>query len=327
MDEVLPAQTVTGRPLNRRLMHLIRRGHLYLGLFLFPWAVLYGVTAFLFNHPTAFSDQPTKSFSSNSLVGTPLEKRLSPNEQADQLVAKLNEEKKPITPFERVSEAKYNRDFAFATIKAEGQTVSVLIDLKHGHGTVRSAPDKPKVEVRQAPFVQSSPTSSKRESRSVAPASPERYFINYPIRENIEASIPKILEEQRFPSGPVTVTSVPDVVFGLFAEGETWQASYNPLTGQLSATITSETSKPELSARRFLTRLHLLHGYPSETNARWFWAIIVDLMAFVMLFWGFSGLLMWWQIKATRRIGFVVLLTSAISAAALGVALYQSLTS
>ena len=50
------------RPLHKRVAHLLRRVHLFLGLFLLPWAVLYGVTAFLFNHPAAFSDNPTVQF-------------------------------------------------------------------------------------------------------------------------------------------------------------------------------------------------------------------------------------------------------------------------
>ena len=44
-------------------------------------------------------------------------------------------------------------------------------------------------------------------------------------------------------------------------------------------------------------------------------------MAFAMAFWGVSGLLMWWQLKATRRTGAVVLALSAAAAAALAVAM------
>jgi len=60
---VTPKPVPKGRPLSRRIMHLVRRTHLYLGLFLFPWAILYGVTGFLFNHPTLFADAPTTHFS------------------------------------------------------------------------------------------------------------------------------------------------------------------------------------------------------------------------------------------------------------------------
>ena len=49
-------------------------------------------------------------------------------------------------------------------------------------------------------------------------------------------------------------------------------------------------------------------------------------MALVMVFWGASGLFMWWQVKATRRWGFVVLLVSAVAAAALGFGMHDVLT-
>ncbi|AWM39993.1 hypothetical protein C1280_25300 [Gemmata obscuriglobus] len=63
-------------------MHMVRRTHLYVGLFLFPWAILYGVTGFLFNHPTVLADAPTAHFSRADVVGTPLEFAPTPQEQA-----------------------------------------------------------------------------------------------------------------------------------------------------------------------------------------------------------------------------------------------------
>ena len=61
---------------------------LQFGLLLFPWAFLYGVTAFLFNHPTVFSDQPTATFGREVLTGTPLESIPTPTEQATLVVAR-----------------------------------------------------------------------------------------------------------------------------------------------------------------------------------------------------------------------------------------------
>jgi hypothetical protein len=49
-------------------------------------------------------------------------------------------------------------------------------------------------------------------------------------------------------------------------------------------------------------------------------------MAFTMCFWGLSGLVMWWQIKATRRAGAVVLALSAVAATALGFAMHTAMT-
>src|SRR5262245_21617562 len=45
------------RPWHRPAMHWVRRLHLFSGLIMLPWVLLYGVTAFLFNHPGAFPDR------------------------------------------------------------------------------------------------------------------------------------------------------------------------------------------------------------------------------------------------------------------------------
>jgi hypothetical protein len=327
-----PVSKAARRPLLKRVLHVVRRGHLYFGLFLFPWAILYGVTAFLFNHPTAFSEQPTTTFGTDTLTGTPMETVPNPTEQANQVIAALNEKQKPATPYTLgVGEVKYNREFAFATVKAEGQTVSVLVDVKNGGGTIRSAIDKPKAELPpRAPFAVGSSERGRDSGRRAGgtPALPGKDGIKLsdPLPERVKTTIPTLLERTGFPTGEVTVTSVPDLVFPVEADGKTWNATYNAVTGAVSGTTTDAKPETELGWRRFLLRLHTAHGYPGEQNARWFWAVIVDLMAGVMCFWGVSGLLMWWQIKATRKAGAVTLVLSAIVATAIGVAMHAAMT-
>ena len=201
-DPTAPAPGLGGpgplrRPRRKRATHLVRRAHLYSGLFLLPWAVLYGVTGFLFNHPTAFSDAPTASFGAGELAGTPMEGPPKPAAVAEQVVAALNERAKDSAKYSLVEPEKtrYTRDFAFATVKAGGQEVSLLFDV----------------------------------------------------------------------------------------------------------------------------------SAPGGTNAKWFWAVVVDAMAFVMVFWGASGLFMWWQLKGARLPGFAVLLCSAAAATALGFGMHELL--
>lgn len=312
------------RPLHKRIIQVLRRSHLYFGLFLFPWAILYGVTGFLFNHPTVFSDQPTKSFGRDALVGTPLDGLPTATEQAAQVVALLNEKKQPTTPFRLVGEAKYSREFAFATVKAEGQTVSVLVDVKNGQGTVRSAPlEAPKPELPAAPFAigQAAKENPGGRIRDNEPSNTETLKLDFPLLNRVKVAIPSILIATGFPSGDITAISVPDLTFPLEADGQIWTATYTS-AGILSGRPTDSVEKPEPSVRRFLTDLHLSHGYPGEPNARWFWAVVVDVMACVMCFWGLTGLLMWWQIKATRKLGAVVLALSAVASVALGMGMY-----
>ena len=93
-----------------------------------------------------------------------------------------------------------------------------------------------------------------------------------PLPERVKAAVPVVLERTGFPAGDVTVTSVPDVSFRMSDGEKVWTVTFNPTTGAVAGKTSDDTVEP-LSARRFLTRLHLAHGYGSEVNARWAWAL------------------------------------------------------
>ena len=96
---------------------------------------------------------------------------------------------------------------------------------------------------------------------------------------------------------------------------KTWVVTYNSQTGSVNGKPADDPEPvEEFSTRRFLTRLHLAHGYPGSPDTRWFWAVLVDAMSFVLVFWGASGIFMWWQIKATRKLGLLILLLSLVAA-------------
>ena len=110
-------------------------------------------------------------------------------------------------------------------------------------------------------------------------------------------------------------------------DGKLWRVTYTASANQVSGKPAADRpTGAELSTRQFLLRLHLARGYPSGVNSRWVWALIVDVLAGVMVFWGFSGLLMWWQIKSTRWLGLAVVLVSVVAAAWVGVAMHDVLT-
>ena len=327
-----PATQPFRRSLRKRVMHVVRRSHLYLGLFLLPWAVMYGVTGFLFNHPAAFADAPTATFGASELVGTPMEAPPKPDAVAAQVVAALNERAKEGKPYSLVEpeKARYTRDFAFATIKADGQDVSILFDVNTAGGTVRSRPAAPVKREEKAPFAidparvkgADAPKFSKTHAHPTG-----ALVLPEPLHERVKAAVPVVLERTGFPKGEVTVTSVPDLSFRMSDGAKVWVVTYNALTGTVNGTPADSAAPPEeLSARRFLTRLHLAHGFPGSTNTRWFWAVLVDATALVMVFWGVSGLFMWWQVKSTRKLGFLVLLISTVAAIALGLGMHDVLT-
>jgi len=63
-------------------------------------------------------------------------------------------------------------------------------------------------------------------------------------------------------------------------------------------------------------------GYSSSPSVQWFWALSVDVVSIAMLFWVASGLVMWWQLKAVRRAGVVIVVVSALAAAWLAIGMH-----
>src|SRR5204862_6189765 len=70
---------------------LIRRLHLYAGLFMIPWVALYAFTGFLFNHGLWLPEHPTISFGPDVTRGTPLEGLADAATLADEVTDVLRE--------------------------------------------------------------------------------------------------------------------------------------------------------------------------------------------------------------------------------------------
>src|SRR5688500_7345090 len=141
-----PAAKAGGRrsALFRDAMHWVRRIHLYSGLFMFPWVMLYGITALLFNHPGAFPDQPGRTLRLDEFKGTPLEEIADPAADAEKVIAALNTKfatstaVKPTFRLVNPEQARYTRDRISARVRGEGQEHSVLLDLPSGTAYVNT---------------------------------------------------------------------------------------------------------------------------------------------------------------------------------------------
>jgi hypothetical protein len=297
VDELTETVTPRRRPWGRAILHYVRRLHLYAGLFLLPWVLLYAVTAFLFNHPSAFADRPTRTFGRAETAGTPLELYPAPRRTAEQVVEALRARGKPAGDFRlvRPEDAHFTREFAFAMVAAGPETHSVLVDVAAGTGTVRTNPTSPPPPPK-APFDQAG------------------VVVPDPAAEKVKLAIPMVLARVGVGGGDVTVTSVPDVAFLMEADGQLWRVTYNGTTGAVTGRPADAPSDPP-STRTLLARLHLAHGYPGSGGPRWYWALVVDAVSVVMVFWVASGLLMWWQLRAVR-VGGVVALASGVLLAA-----------
>ncbi len=333
------------KPMWQRPSYWIRRMHLYFGLFLFPWVILYGVTAYLFNHPVAMPDQPMIALTASELSVLPLRQQLSPAATATSVIDRLNkmsfEDFRPLQ-LDNSLPARYADGFIFGNIVVDGQQYNVLLGREGKLATLRQQQPKAKPLAPSAFEIDGKPEFLKngkgnegnRETPSDSTGNTAALMLESGLGELAEQSIvamTSLPSVQRFlpsRSGEKTsqiqskVSSVPDLIFQAKDSQEVWNVRYNALAGSIHATKASQASPPDLTWRQYLLRLHLTHGYPESTSAKFGWAIIVDAMAFIMIFWGLSGLVMWWQIKATRRIGFIVLGLSFGVAAMLAVSMY-----
>lgn len=127
-----------------QILKVVRRTHLYAGLFMTPWVFLYGLTAVLFNHPDLFSDQEIRRFGPEVLQGTAFEERIHPAALAERVIAALNAPSDPEKPgakyrLIRADEAAFPREL-FGSIRGAKQEHTVRIDLETGYGNVRTGP-------------------------------------------------------------------------------------------------------------------------------------------------------------------------------------------
>jgi hypothetical protein len=282
--------TPIGRPGANTLrwnstMKWIRRLHLYAGLLLFPWIILYGITACLFNHPDWFSDRAASQ--PLQLDGLPSAKVL-----AQELIHQINQAS-PMNDSKlklvRSDEVYYSRKLAAQASLQNGQTLSLLVDLETGQAEIRNKGVKP---AQEAP-------SFAKEKMQLASKPMDK------VNEQLRLQLAK----QGYAVDDLQLTVMPELELEAEKDSELWDLKYQLQRGVIIARKSDAPSS--LTTRNFLLRLHLAHGYPNEQNIRWFWAIVVDAMFVAMVFWGLSGLFMWWQLKAQRRIGFVLLLISA----------------
>ena len=294
------------KTLRARTLKTLRRIHLYSGLALLPWVLLYGVTAFLFNHPTVGS-----TWSSRDLEAGDYGKDvtlLSPDQVADRAVAALadsdeDEDRAGIT-LRRVGPANFSRK-AFFNVETETEEYRVDYALDSAESRIRNRP---------------------RTSHSETPPFAADHLLDPPPLDAWLPEVKATLASAGVPTDGLRARSVPAVEFEVEHDGRRWLARLDPKSGDLTGTALDEPNE-SMHWRSFLLRLHLSHGFGSSSSARFFWAIVVDVMFAAMVFWGLSGVLMWIQIRRTRAVGLAILILSAVAASLLGFGMHDVMTS
>ena len=298
----------------------LRRSHLFLGLLLMPWALLYGVSGYLFNHPTHFTEM-VSGFGGDAVRGTELEHLPTANSVAVQVVTALNNRfsQNPLLTTNATTPARYEGEFFIATADLTQSTVQILLYRNGTGGRVRIQTKEPRKASREEASFAITPNSQKKPEQSdelnttsLSNPNSDPLRLDDCIDRVCKNSLPTILERLKIDATEkdFRITTAPETVFEIRERDQIWAVRYNCITGAVSAKAADTQPSRPINWRLSILRLHTAHGFPSEMNARWVWAVIVDVMAFVMVFWGISGIVMWWQIKRTRPWGTVALLVS-----------------
>ncbi|MFO0943406.1 MAG: hypothetical protein U0930_21945 [Pirellulales bacterium] len=294
----------------------VRRSHLYLGLLLCPWALLYGMTAYLFNHPSHFSDSNLRAFSSDVLEQAGFNGVKSPDELASRVIDGLNER----FPDSKLTlnhqhPVRFVGDYFFASARTDTKLVQMLIFRNGSGGSVREQIEQMKDDKPAAPFAisgKSKPTST-TDSQANIDALSQPLKLDAGIDKVVEKALPEIARQIGYSEIATTLklTSVPALEFVANSHETDWKVRYDSLNGTVSASLMdASAASHEFGWRRYLLRMHTTHGYPGEVSPRFYWAIVVDTMAAVMIFWGLSGIVMWWQLKRLRFWGGVAIASS-----------------
>ena len=315
------------------LLLMIRRSHLYLGLLLSPWALLYGLTGYLFNHPTHFTDRGLREISRATLVESGFTGSLpDPVDAAQEVIVELNKRFPDAAMVLSIEPAaKYNGDFYFATANGTQRNYQLLIRRDGGGGTYLEAAPPNKSIPKMASFA-INPRGDGSSAPAVTANSDPAAVQNQPLKIGlgtaavVESILPTLATKLDLPDldKPFRLTSAPVLQFRAVSGKDEWLVKYDSFQGSVSAEI-FDASKPveQPSWRAYLLRLHTAHGYPGVLEARWYWAVIVDVMSLVMIYWGVSGLVMWWQIKRLRKLGAAVVAISLLAAITLFIAMAQ----
>lgn len=295
-------------------MKLVRRVHLYSGLFMFPWVLLYGVTGMFFNHPRWFTGDNVQSFVAAEVSKNELAQLPAPDSLAEKIVASLNQQLKetqgPEVVLTDLRTPHYSGDLTY-TVNTEEVSHTVSINPVTGDGEIRTTKAVPEAD------------------QPVETPNPLQGIRRVEIESNpllvAKNAVPAVLENLDLPSGEAnTGRRAASLTFSAEVDGEPVAIVYNLGNGFIATT--HEDAELPMNSKSFLQRLHLSRGFSPHWNLKTLWGLMVDMMFLSMVFWGISGLFMWWQIKRTRLLGGGFIIASLAITAFFIIGMHDSLT-
>lgn len=295
------AKSAPRRPPAGRLLMFVRRTHLYLGLLLVPWVLLFGVSGFLFNHTSTTFGGATRElaqFSSADVRRLTQFEPLDSDKLAADVVRQINQNAKDgpgkYTLVDASAHLTANAGFSGRTTNGN---INVSLNLADGAASLSA--------LANTPPKQTKPTFADQQVQLAG--------LDFAALGEKAGVLAK--EAGLVVDGAMTprARGGPELRFVLQDEqGRRWNTTCDLAQGRLSGRAADDDSG--LNFYSAVTRLHKTHHYPDRVGGRWFWVLVADVTALTLVFWGVSGLIMWWQLKPTRVIGVLGLSFAAVIA-------------
>lgn len=284
----LPRSRKSGpAPWQATLAKLVRRTHLYSGLALVPFVLVYGVSAFLFNHPVGRAPEAAPIPVAEGLRATMPDAEALAAEAATQLG-----DGAPLA-----GSASLRGAWTFECERA-GRRQRITVAADGASAQVRALVAEPTRSVR-------------------LPAA--TFAAAHAAAERVATAVVRSADGAEDPT-----TGIRDAV-PLRSVG-TPTLRYRAGSSEVSVSLERRQATVRDAATfdfgRLLMRLHTAHGYGGGA-ARVLWAIVVDAMAAAMVLWALSGLFMWWQKRSSRRSGGIVLAGTVVGSIVLVVAMAE----
>ena len=279
-----------GRAAWSRVKILIRRVHLYTGLFLLPWVFLYGITGAMFNHQGLFPEVAIQEVDTSELSGYAFADFPTSEGLAQQVV-------------ESLQAAAGDHSISLAQDHGAEFTNPVMFELNEA-GVKHVAQIDPlsgSARVLTHPRNEETPVVMLAEVKNIN-LSPDPQDIVRQSAEQVFATAEVASKKQPQPVGWTKLNFLAQV------DGEPARVTYVLKDGHVD--VTKYDHQDGMTPRHFFMRMHSTHVQSPHWNGRTYWSFAVDIMAIAMVCWGLSGIFMWWQIKRTRIIGGLVIAVS-----------------
>lgn len=301
-------QSREARKRKAQIMTVIRRVHLYSGLFLAPWVLLFGLSGLLFNHPNLGKGQVVRNYDPDELTELTGFEAIDPADAAAAVAEAVGGLEGGVGLRLDPSYAPKFEGRVLLTASGTELDHRLYVDLERGTGQLKSRPRGTGVW---------GPSFSEQEIEvpGYAIEAFEPPFRDLLGELELEADTPMKLHPRASPDLRLRL---------LDAEGRAYNVSYELRSGELRG---RERDGPSgMGWRNVIARLHMTHVFPHRVGARFMWVVFADLTALCMIIWAITGLIMWWQLKRLRKIGAVILAAAVLAGVAVFTAMILELT-